>query len=82
MCIRDRSKGKAIAKARLALGLKIQQLSTRSQRKQLALKRLFDTNIDQCPCCQRGKLIPIYGWAQARAPPNFDIATIKITSNP
>ena len=76
------SKGKAIAKARLALGLKARQLSTRSQRKQLALKRLFDTDIDQCPCCQKGKLVPIYGWAQARAPPSFDRATIKTTANP
>lgn len=76
------SKGKAIAKARLALGLKTQQLSTRSQRKQLALKRLFDTDIDQCPCCQKGKLVTIYGWSQARAPPSFDWNTIKTTSNP
>ena len=68
------AKGKAIPIARKALGLKIQQLSNRKQRKQLALNRLFDTDINQCPCCKKGKLVLIYGWAQARAPPSFNNA--------
>ena len=71
------AKSKAIPKARIALGLKLQQLSSRKQRKQLALNRLFDTDINQCPCCKNGKLVLIYGWAQARAPPSINNAIVR-----
>ena len=75
------AKSKAIPLARKALGIKQQQLSNRNQRKQLALQRLFDTHINQCPCCKKGKLVLIYGWDQARAPPSFNNAIVK-TSPP
>jgi len=71
------SKSKSIPLARKALGVKQQQLSNRHQRKKLALQRLFDTNLNQCPCCENGKFVLIYGWNQARAPPSFNIAIVN-----
>ena len=71
------AKAKALPQARIALGIKQQQLSNRQQRKQLALKRLFDTDLDQCPCCKKGKLVLIYGWAQARAPPTAPSISVR-----
>ena len=71
------TKRKTIPLARKALGIKHQQLSNRTQRKKLALQRLFDTDINQCPCCKKGKLVLIYGWAQARAPPTFNNPIVK-----
>ena len=66
------SKSKLLNQARVALGEKTRSLLTRKERKAKAQQRLFGDATDQCPCCKKGTLIPIYSWEAAfrnKAPP-------------
>ena len=68
------AKGKKLHIARKALGLKAKELLTRSQRKQLAIKRVFGKDALRCPCCKMGVLVPLYSSISNKAPPqNFKI---------
>lgn len=64
------AKSKRIKIARIALGDKHTKLLNKSQRKQLALKRL---NIDftQCPKCKKGKMKTLAILTRTRPPPPF-----------
>jgi hypothetical protein len=67
------SKAKSLALARKALGEKVKTLLTRKERKDLAIQRLFKGQLEQtCPCCGKGKLVPVYSWEvpfKNKAPP-------------
>ncbi|MEM6699129.1 MAG: IS91 family transposase [Bacteroidota bacterium] len=56
------SKAKKLSQARVALGEKVKTLLTRQQRKAAAKKRLFKTDQQQCPCCKKGQMMPLYSW--------------------
>lgn len=64
------SKAKSIALARKALKVKIRKLLSKSERKAIALFRLFGTDhIDTCPHCKKGKMKVIFGINKNRPPP-------------
>lgn len=65
------SKGKSLRQAMEALGEKVRQLLTRSERKSKALERLFGKRENRCPCCEKGKLIPWVSWERNKSPPDF-----------
>ena len=72
------SKAKSIALARKALGVKIKQLLTKSERKALAIFRLFgEVDIDTCPYCKKGKMQIIFGINKSRPPPPDLLQKIK-----
>ena len=72
------SKAKSIAIARKALGLKHKQLLTKSERKAMAILRLFGTaELDDCPCCKKGKMKIIFGINKNRPPPKALLDKIK-----
>jgi len=66
------TKAKSLRQARMALGAKVHQLLTRSERKKLAKKQLFGDKIDVCPCCQKGKMVTCIVWERNKAPPFLD----------
>jgi hypothetical protein len=63
------AKGKALSKARKALGVKQQQSLDKAQRRALALERLLGENPNRCPCCKEGTLRRIGVLPPSRAPP-------------
>lgn len=62
-------KAKALAQARKALNQKHRTLLNRSQRKELAKKRLFKEQATQCPCCGVGVLKPLHELLNNKDPP-------------
>lgn len=62
-------KGRDLARARKALGLKQQILLSKAQRKILAKDRLFDQHMDRCPCCRQGQMVIIGVFAPNKDPP-------------
>jgi hypothetical protein len=56
------SKAKSLELARVALGEKVKRLLTRKERKEKALQRLFGEKTDRCPCCQKGRMVPLFSW--------------------
>ena len=80
--ISNSCKAKKIAIARRALGLKHQQLLTKSERKQKALERLFGINdIHKCPCCKKGIMKMICPFEKNRPPPIALINKIRNQNN-
>jgi len=67
-----------IAMARKALGLNHKQLLTKNERKAMAILRLFRTaELDDCPCCKKGKMKIIFGINKNRPPPKELLDEIK-----
>ncbi len=64
-------KTKDLATARKALSRKHKQLLSRAERKALAKQRLFSHQIDQCPCCKKGKMILVYTFTANKDPPVY-----------
>jgi hypothetical protein len=62
-------KGRDLARARKALGLKQRLLLSKAQRKSLAKERLFDQHSDRCPCCRQGHMVIIGVFAPNKDPP-------------
>lgn len=62
-------KGRDLARARKALGLKQRQLLSKAQRQTLAKERLFDQQTDRCPCCRQGQMVIIGVFAPNKDPP-------------
>ena len=76
--ISNASKAKSIAQAKIALGVKIGQLLTKSERKALAIFRLFGTpDLDTCPRCKVGKMNAIFGINKNKPPPPELLQKIK-----
>jgi len=76
-------KAKYLAQARLALGERVKVLLTRKERKVLAKERLFKgVSIDKCPCCKKGKMLPIYSWDAAEMRRNKSPPVMKANKNP
>jgi len=76
--ISNASKAKSIAQARKALGVRIGQLLTKSERKGLAIFRLFGTHqLDACPQCKKGKMHVVFGINKNRPPPRELLQKIK-----
>lgn len=72
------SKAKSLALASNALGIKMNQLLSKHERKALALFRLTGTtNMDQCPHCKKGKMEVIFGINKNRPPPPELLQKIK-----
>jgi len=69
------AKRRRIEQSRKALGQKHKELLNKSQRKELAKKRL-NINFDQCPNCKKGKMIRIVIVSRTRPPPYYE--SIKI----
>jgi hypothetical protein len=62
-------KTKALAKARLSLGLQIQNRMDRAAHKQEAIRRLLGQNPNRCPCCKQGTMQRIGILPRVRSPP-------------
>ncbi len=76
--IANATKAKSISIARQALKVKHHKLLNKQQRKQLALLRLFGTtDINQCPCCKKGRMEMIITINKNRPPPQHIITKIK-----
>lgn len=68
--VSNASKKTDIPKARKALGVRLQaSISSRKERKTKALQRLFDKEVDRCPCCKKGEMKTIGILPIERAPP-------------
>ena len=70
-------KCKHLALARKALGLKQRQLLSKAQRKNLAKERLFDRQVDCCPCCRKGKMVIIGVFAPNKDPPVLNLPGLQ-----
>jgi hypothetical protein len=76
------SKAKDIGKARKALLVKNQSLLTRAQRKTLAIQRLFNAPVDQCPCCRKGQMKIILAFCSNKDPPRSHTQTTYLPVSP
>ncbi len=72
-------KTKDLATACKVLSRKHKQLLSRAERKALAKHRLFSHQIDQCPCCKKGKMILVYTFTANKDPPVYLSCFTKIT---
>ena len=63
------SKGKSLAKARQALGVRQQMCLDKAQRKALARERLLGQNPNQCRCCKTGTMQLVGFLPPVRPPP-------------
>ncbi len=75
-------KAKSIAQARKSLSAKNRTLLTRVQRKALAIERLFNAAVDQCPCCTKGKMKIIMAFGCNKAPPVIKVQPIYLSQFP
>ena len=75
-------KAKSIVQARNSLHVKNHALLTRVQRKALAIQRLFNTSVEQCPCCTNGKMRIIMAFGCNKAPPVVQAQTIYLSQIP
>lgn len=64
-------KAKNLAKAKRALGVKVDRLLTRKERRIIAIQRLFQQPQNQCPCCKKGKMITLEIWQKNKSPPEW-----------
>lgn len=71
------SKAKSLNKARTSLGLKVKELLSRHERKELALIRLFDDHINACPICKKGKMKLFFPCPPNKDPPQELLNAIK-----
>jgi hypothetical protein len=63
------AKGKALAKARIALKVKAEAKRDKAARRELARQRLLGMNPRQCRCCKVGTMVTVGVLTPARAPP-------------
>ena len=76
--IANACKTKNIKIARAALSVKNHTLLTKSERKELALIRLFGSkDLNQCPCCKTGSMQMIITINKNRPPPKHILSKIK-----